>query len=488
MLPKSIFKTIVAGSAATTIALAATPALAQKLVDPAAPTDPCSIDADWLSSPVPDPETLATGDNFQNACGFLRWSWNAFLWAMEDVDGVARFETLPDVENVINGDYTAPSPDLPTLKLRLSKSNHPIEGVAQAATPGILVDQNGRAVYYSQYVNQQMYDQIIAQNWNTYDGLRAAPDTERFQDGNTEFKAAWKIVGESDDVTGLYVRQALVPRLEQTTSATGVTTIAPIASDDPDAYMTETVALVGLHVVGWVYGHSEAIWATFSPPNLAPIAPQPLPAPDTVLSEVSTLFYAGGTAFSDCNQAATPIQELQHDSQTFAVMTNACQIYAYGFPTPKDELEAFQSGIIVTPIVEINHSAGEGDPKAYAPQNYQLLGATWTISDWRAYCDWLDDPGSEPDCAQDSSRTAIDKPEQIIGKLNNTLLDMTSGSTLLSNPLIETFTQITQSQNNCLSCHNSMQYQPSERAIEPLQGSMLNTSHIILQAYVSDAP
>lgn len=41
---------------------------------------------------------------------------------------------------------------------------------------------------------------------------------------------------------------------------------------DP-VYVEAEVALIGFHVVGWVKGHSEAIWASFSPIGIVPVVP-----------------------------------------------------------------------------------------------------------------------------------------------------------------------------------------------------------------------
>ena len=63
---------------------------------------------------------------------------------------------------------------------------------------------------------------------------------------------------------------------------------------------------------------------------------------------------------------------------------------------------------------------------------------------------------------------------------------MLEGSTVLSNPVIETFTQTDIGQDNCFACHNSLQYQPTTPSMQPLHASMLNLSHILLQVYVHD--
>ena len=71
---------------------------------------------------------------------------------------------------------------------------------------------------------------------------------------------------------------------------------------------------------------------------------------------------------------------------------------------------------------------------------------------------------------------------------NSTLQDTLVGSKLLGNAVIETFNQAVQSQNNCFSCHNTMMFNPTDPKIQPLQGTDINLSHIILNAYLENQP
>lgn len=412
----------------------------------------CEAPADWFTGGIPDPKVLAEdADFFDNLCAFHTWSWNAFLWLMQEQGAAPRFESFPTLEQVIAGSFdpAAPAPEMATLRLRVAKNDHPIDSVAQAATPGILVDQNGRAVYYSQYVNPQMYDQIIKDNWNTAAGLEAeSPDAE-FDNGNIELKAAWKIVGPNETADYAYTRKALLPPVVNET-VNGVTVIRVPESLEEDDYMTETVALVGFHVVGWVAGHSEAIWATFSPPGIAPVVPDGQTSGPVSLAK--TPFYAANTFLSDCNQTAVPIQVLHQDSQLFRVKTEACQIYAGGtLPTasaPNDNRAT---------IDRLNASVTAQLPAGTLAGKYMEIGAVWSVAD---------KPG--------------------VSKVNSTFQDALIGSDVLSNPVIETFTQTMIGQDNCFGCHNSIQYQPSDPSIPALQASMLNLSHIILEAYIRD--
>jgi len=445
----------------------------------------CAAPPEWFTTGIPDPDVLAqNGDFFDSLCAFHTWSWNAFLWLMEEDDGVLRFETLPTLAQVKDGSYdaSATAPDTALLALRVAKEDHPIDSVAQAATPGILVDQNGRSVYYSQFVNVQMYDQIRDLNWFTAAGLQAESDLATFDVGNIELKASWKVLSDGEDASYAYVRDASIPKVANNIQ-NGVTVIG-VPKDPKDiVYEDVKVALVGFHVVGWVAGHAEAIWATFSPPGIAPVAADGQTSGP--VSMVGSPFYAANAAMTECNQTAVPIQTLVEDTQIFSVKTNACQVYAEG-TLPVAEGQPNANRVI---IGKLNASVLGQLPAGSIAGKYAEIGAVWSISDFKAFCQSAAEKTAkeQAQCAVTPlKQTVLESPGQIVGKLNTTFQDELKGSNVLSNPVVETFTQTTIGQDNCFGCHNSIQYQPSDPRFPSLKASMLNVSHIILEAYVSD--
>jgi len=417
-----------------------------KLVTAADAPRKCAIPKGWITQGMPDPKILAKNSKFDSFCDFHTWAWNAFLWSMEETDGALRFENFPTQEETIAGSFSEGGDNkVPVLKLRPGKADHPIDSIAQAGTQGLLVAQNNRAVYYSQYVNPQMYHQIIQDNWNTAVGLTNEDPDALFEIGNIEYKAAWAVVGDGFEVPGAYTREAQIPLLE-TVEVNGVPTITVPA--DP-TYASAEVALIGFHVVGWVNEHSEAIWATFSPVGIAPVVPQDGSIkPSDPVSDTGTAFYAADTPLSDCNQTQVPVQTLDESTQKLGLATQVCQIYAQGTLTSDPQGN-------VTAIQQINASAASVLPDGNPAKAYEEIGAVWSKSDT-----------SMPD------------------KLNTTFQDALVGSTVLSNPVIETFTQTDVAQDNCFACHNSLQYQPNDPNIPPLHASMLNLSHFLMQIYI----
>lgn len=93
----------------------------------------CEAPADWFTGGIPDPKVLAEdADFFDNLCAFHTWSWNAFLWLMQEQGAAPRFESFPTLEQVIAGSFdpAAPAPEMATLRLRVAKNDHPIDSVA----------------------------------------------------------------------------------------------------------------------------------------------------------------------------------------------------------------------------------------------------------------------------------------------------------------------------------------------------------------------
>ncbi len=453
----SISKSLASSALITLITFGATTANVASAGEPA----DCTLPSDWFTDPngsdIPDPAELAWEINSQTKCQFHQWSWNAFLWAMQGVgDDLLRFETFPTMEETVNSNWNPKTVrEEVKLSLRAGKTDHPIDSIAQAGTSGILVAQNNYPVYYSQHINPQMFEDIAGQGWTNAAGIAAAPQDSLFEIGDVEYKAAWAVVSSEDDIPGAYTRMASIPELTSSTVAGTYTIHVP---ENP-TYNTKRVALVGLHIVGWVNGHSEAVWASFSPKEIAPIVGQTKDdrKPDNVVTETAGPFIAAGTTVADCNQAQTPVQRLNDDGQTLKLTTQVCQMFENGDRLPQDQVNNDS-------VNQVNASAAELVPSGLAAAGYSEVGAVWSNID-------------------DENEWSLIQQK----KLNVTFQNQLTGSTVLSNPVIETFTQTQAGADNCLTCHNSLQFQPSNPSIDPLKPSMLNLSHFLMQIYVDTA-
>ncbi len=439
------------GACAALLALAAQPAIAADSVVPATDcpfTDEMKegIKADW--TPVlPD-------EAFKTNCGFHQWSWMMFLWLTDDVDGQLRFETMPTSQEVINGDQLAVDVS-ETLAPRMEKSNKmnviapillddvpgnpPLEEIYQAGSAGLLVDQKGRAVYYSMNVSPEFFAFAVTDNHlEVPENLLNFPATNDFPMNAMEIKASWKIVEEGEDVSGLYTRQAQVTKLKNNPDGPGVV---------PDLGNTaeETVALVGLHIAGVVQGHPEMIWATFEYNRNAPVF-APDQAMDAPVSPDDYLFYKGGTPAVDCNiNNAQTLKVVDADTQVLAPITQACLQFAYGGGTETNKANIQALNTEAPGVVE---SLGLNPVFA----NYLEIGAIW----------FKTPDALEPDDPIDTDA-------------------LLAGSFVLSNSTIETFTQKIASENNCFKCHNTAGHYAA--GYTPLPGKNVNISRILTNAY-----
>jgi len=448
--------------------------------------NPCPLDEKWFPNSFPTPQEL--NEEFQGAtnCQFHQWAWGAFLYSTQNIgtneNPVLRFESFPSFAGVM-GDGSQnnnSSGAMPSLQVRAGKGDHPINSIAQAGTNGILVTPNQRATYYSQYVNPQMATQIIVDGWNTAEGIRNESQYATFWPGNIEYKAAWAIVDGDNTFPNAYKRMAQVPNLANNKVA-GVTTIGVPATP---TYRTEKVALIGFHVVGWVNGHSEAIWATFSPKDMSIVTPPTISQP------------------ASCNQAQVPLLVLDESSQLITPVTDVCQTYESGTKrlilgnlTKEQQHQNDKNQANLDSIRGVNASAAKQLPSDSPVANYEEIGAVWSVTDLIAYCGSLSEEQRKvtPECTGygvDGSGLPLPgkllHPSQISAKLSSTFQKQLIGSTVLSNPVIETFTQTTVSENNCFGCHNSLGFQPSDPNQFRLKPSMLNLSHFLMQIYVDN--
>ncbi|HEX3530504.1 MAG TPA: hypothetical protein VH988_25865 [Thermoanaerobaculia bacterium] len=421
---------------------ASTPAAAATTGATTPPAGACAAPAAWFphdKTPAPNPQQA-----FASFCDFHQWAWQSFLWLTQSSGGKLRFETFPTVDDVIAGKDNSGTRGLVKLAVRTQKVHGPhksLDEVTQADSLGVLVDHSGHAGYYSQYVNPQMFQQIVSLHWNDPAVLNQIPPATELQTGDVELKVSWKIVAPGEDVSKYYVRPALIDRL-----VTGPDGKVRIDHSAPPVEVK--VALVGFHVVGWVQGHPEAVWATFEQNDNAPdFAPQQ--SPSVAVSPKNWTFYTASTLALNCNQVDTGKLTLDPATQTLKPATQVCRQFPYGMAAT-----TAASDPNLHAITTLNESVKSQLGNDVA-RSYFEVGAIWTNGDLK------------PNDDQQAHRL---------------------GSTLLNNSVIETFTQNVQSDNNCFSCHNTLMYNPSDPSIQPLQGTNINLSHIILEAYVDNQP
>jgi hypothetical protein len=412
------------------------------------------LTTDLQKMPEPDNE----GFHSETNCEFHEWSWQMFQWLMQDVEGEPRFlsfETPYSLLGISTREVLLP---------RSSKSNEPqgFDEVRQAGPDGILVDQQGNPIYYSQHLDDTWVKFIKDNDLLDPEKVRAFDPNTPFPVGAVELKASWRIVGDGEDVSDMFTRPSEVYELENSDGQIGV-------SDSKRRSVN--LALVGFHIGGVVKGHPEMIWATFEHKDNAPNVP-PGATVDTIVSKRDFDFYKAGTKFSGCNVNFARSSELKLDvaTQKLTPVTNICRLYAQGNSAQnapgidKGSVDSNDANIIALNEAVITNLKTQPGPWS----NYFEVGAIW----------FLGIDALKPNMALATDflpETSIDPKKQLL-----------TGSLKLSNATIETFTQTQSTKQNCFRCHNTEQAFPptvGEPRLKPLPPLNLNISHSFMNMY-----
>jgi len=378
--------------------------------------------------PEPDPRAFQSKSNLE----FHEISWQYFLWLTEEVKGgKLRFETMYSDKDIDPNNKMA---NVGSLAVKSTK-NMVLGGINQATSDGILVDQDGRAVYTTIMINDIYRDFVIKNKLYDPEALRNFPDTTNFPIGAFSLKAAWKVVADGENASNYYTTEAQIQKLGYSGKKIVLT----------NQLETVKVALVGFHIAVVVNGHPEMIWATFEHVNNAPYTVADQLQTD-IVSEEGYTFYKSKTLAQDCNNKAIPVLKLDTVTQT---LTPATQVF-----------RQFRLG-----------SGRSANQNNIDRLNAQIHGELAPNSIWRNYVEigaiWF------------KSSNAL-KPNSSFNS-NSALL---TGSTQLSNSVIETFTQSDSELNQCFGCHNTMPLAtvPSNTLIVP--GKNVLTSHILITNYL----
>ncbi|WJG09972.1 hypothetical protein [Aliiglaciecola sp. LCG003] len=414
--------------------------------------DNCVAEASWFphsQTPFPDGNTF----NGKTNCAFHRWSWQMFLWLTQPVDGKPRFLKMQSPYDMLGIE------DRESMLPRLTKSAHPrsMDEYLQAGTEGILIDQNGKAVYYSQYVNDEFVNFIEGKHPDNKINLTIPLNVQQFPADKSfpvnaiELKASWKILAPDEDTRNLYTMESSVFKLANKNGK--------IVVDDKSS-MKVLLGLVGFHIAGVVKGHPEMIWATFEHQGNAPDVPADydFSNPTTAVSKDNFTFYKANTPYSGCNinPANSPVLKLDQDKQTLTPVTQMCRRYALGNDANQTTMSVPTNIKVVT---DLNKSVASQFKDAGVWSKYAEVGAIWFKGPNRLK------PGM-------AIATDFEGDQQLL-----------IGSLRLSNASIETFTQTQSTMYNCFRCHNTSQRFPDDTKLAPLKPMNLNISHAFMNIY-----
>jgi hypothetical protein len=379
----------------------------------------CFAPAFWFEGPSVPAPLEGAGSPFANPqtttnCDFHRWSWQKFLFLTNTAaNGKLNFENLVHVDNQMNqlGD---------TLILT---------DTTQAGSHATLLDKTNTPIYYSIYMNQQMFDfankyvALFKKSGLNNDTLHSLGyDTLSYPVGCFEMKASWILASSIDpnQIGNYYVTAGKVNKV-----------------------MTK-VALIGMHIVGRVANHPEFIWATYEHLNLAPLAAWPanyqvdsIPDSTQVLSSNNFLFYTAGKKMNECtirrpSGSAAPFQS------TYMLYDHGTQV-KYAGMTPQAMSKDSSNLANINCLNKGVHGFLEVKKSVWA--NYEYTGSLWI----------------DPTVAQ------LQPGNGYIGSLNALNL---RGSRAISNITMETFAQlymnssptVPQNSMNCFGCHATNDY------------------------------
>jgi hypothetical protein len=401
--------------------------------------------------PTQDTSVVPTPD-----CKFHQWSWEAFVWATALINDpgasapVPRFMTLATPAELLTPADNAGEPRLRPLSLAArSETFHGLPGFTEGAGAiveadgNMLVAPNGYPVYASVHMNKSYFD-TARKNLIVTDGYKTQPADSSFEVGAAVFKATWlRLDPDQKPPAGSYTTQAQVPVLE-TRVIPGRVTIQPV----PGKFVTVTVALVGLHVVGQTVNHPEFLWGTFEHDLNSPATADNSFAPSAGRKDPkSYTFYKGGTPFSQVNVAIDPpTLRLDAASQRITPLTNVVQDNQTG-----GENQPFGVGNIFAVNGQAQGAVRKFKPPQNSFANYHLVGTVWM------------------------------RPNSY-----NLKSDQTSavGSVNLANATAETFfqnadnTPISKVQN-CFTCHNPTSYSFQTPPPDKLPNRLIALSHVL---------
>ena len=261
----------------------------------------------YLKQDSPFPTTDTANDTKKthvSDCVFHQWAWEGFVWATAlGSNGIPRFMELSTPEELLSGAGNKGTRQLKLAARSLSVSGTPgfAEGAGAIveADGNILVAPNGYPVYASVHMNKSYFD-TAKKNLIVNGGYTSQPPDSYFDLGAAVFKATWlRLDPEQKPPLGAYTTQARVPTLTVWRTKNNFTVVPS------GQFATATVALVGLHVVGYTENHPEFLWATFEHHLNSPRTDDNL-FTTTGSNTKNYTFYGSNTPYAQVNQPNPP--------------------------------------------------------------------------------------------------------------------------------------------------------------------------------------
>lgn len=414
----------------------------------------------YLSPTATMPTAMsATADD----CLFNQWSWEAFVWANAPIDGTPRFLTWQVPDDLLTNTAKVPRTSL----LRLDAHMKPVpraagannqDGAIVEADGSMLIGQNGYPVYASSHMTSN-YFEVVKRNLIATGAYESNPNQDDyFSPGDAIVKATWYRLAEGETApAGAYTTQAEVPVLQNNCDGQSCTVVPS------GQYQVVTVALVGMHVVGYVENHPEFLWATFEHKRNAPTFADNSFVFDAKASDPGNYtFYKAGTPYS---QAALLVET---NTTPATVSFDA----ATGKFSP------------VTQVVQMNRTGGDTQPNG--PSNITAINVA-------SHKEAGTFPGNSPLPNYNLIGTAWFKPNSYVTtNANWQAMNQTSaiGAISLMNSTAETFLQSAKGQqgNNCFECHSATSFSYAGIQPKPLPVRRIAISHMVAMGSPYEVP
>jgi hypothetical protein len=453
----------------------------------------CAADPTWL--PKTPPPTFAGPPPAHPApdCPFYQAAWQTFLYVTQnDSSGKPTFLSYATIEKAFGKGAASFKGFAPLRQGVLSLAPRTLQspngtptvgaGPIQAGgLQGLLIDQEGRPIFYAIHMNQQFENFIQKNHLSSPSAVQTAKRDIQFDAGTVELKSAWMVVDPKHPPANYITTPASVPHLKVSNGKIVVDASAP-----PEP---ATVALLAIHVVFVLKGHPEMIWSSFEhidangQPDSAPIASD-IPSKiigDPVVSQKDYVLYKAGTSYSKTNIPASDAdmaQSFDEVSQSFTKGGHLLQTSIIrSYPASKikdinidDDVASLNASMLK--LFDSIGPMGKTDPR----RNYQLVGAVW-----------LDDPKTFG-----VGKKFANKP----GQTSDDTGAMVAGEDRMSSTAMESFSQSENAENiqpgafqaNCFSCHNTENvFSDTGNNQKLLDAKEINISHIFSRYLLDQA-
>jgi hypothetical protein len=462
------------------------------------PEEICASSPEWLPD-TPALEMFKPLPHPAGECPFYRGAWQNFLIATKPADakGTPAIRFFPTIDDTFQS----------------AKQHGPnrswLGDIKQAGERRILVDQNGRTIYYGIHVNQEFVDFIHANHLETAEQIKKANPMLFFPAGVVEFKSAWQEVAANDPSLGDYISiKTTVPTIKQQNG---------VITEDRDSPRETTLRLLALHVVFTLPGHPEFIWGTFEHSMGAPdisaadgkrdVAPAGELNPEEndpnnqqnskVVCDQDHVLCKVGTRANEGNRPI-PEADLKFDEKTQTFAGQQTSIYRM-FPASKSNTIDPDAAISsLNHNVEALFAKAQAEGKVAANDkrgHYRLVGAQWMDKPAEFKLDKpLQNDRTSP-FADQKTEEGLSFEESIRVEGADSILSILAGEDRLSSTAMESFTQAPDAFPNCFSCHNTqaitangVPVDKDRRGTKLIDPKLLNVSHVLSQFLLEELP